>query len=250
MAHLVPTLFWNRTRHELDKIKPVFMLAESENHDLLEYAFDSIYNWKLLHAMNELAARTINASEFFNIALNEVKYLPVGAFYLNFTSNHDENSWQGSAIERLHYYLEPLTVLKFMIQGLPLIYSGQEAGNYRQLEFFDKDEIEWKADKMFSLYKNLIELRKRNTELWSEGVLSKIDNDTENQIISFMIESLKVNKSVIVFLNLSDQDISFYIKCGYYKDHLKSVTTKENYKLNCNNTINLKAYSYLLLESV
>jgi len=250
MAHLVPTLFWNRTRHELDKIKPVFMLAESENHDLLEYAFDSIYNWKLLHAMNELAARTINASEFFNIALNEVKYLPVGAFYLNFTSNHDENSWQGSAIERLHYYLEPLTVLTFMIQGLPLIYSGQEAGNYRQLEFFDKDEIEWKADKMFSLYKNLIELRKRNTELWSEGVLSKIDNDTENQIISFMIESLKVNKSVIVFLNLSDQDISFYIKCGYYKDHLKSVTTKENYKLNCNNTINLKAYSYLLLESV
>ena len=49
------------------------MLAESENHDLLEYAFDSIYNWKLLHAINELAAKKINANELFGIALNELK---------------------------------------------------------------------------------------------------------------------------------------------------------------------------------
>ncbi len=34
MAHLVPTVFWNEARKRLDKIKPVYMLAESQNHDL------------------------------------------------------------------------------------------------------------------------------------------------------------------------------------------------------------------------
>ena len=71
MAHLVPTVFWNRARRDLDAIKPVFMLAESQNHDLLEYAFDAIYSWKLLHAMNELAAGQLAAGDLLSLALNE-----------------------------------------------------------------------------------------------------------------------------------------------------------------------------------
>ncbi len=165
MAHLVPTLFWNRARRDLDKIKPVYMLAESENHDLLEYAFDSLYNWKLLHAMDALAAREINANKLLELAISEVNHLPKGASFLNFTSNHDENSWQGSAIERIHYYLEPLTILTFILEGNPLIYSGQEAGNYRRLKFFDKDEIEWKEDKMFDLYQKLAHFKRSHPAL-------------------------------------------------------------------------------------
>jgi len=155
MAHLVPTVFWNHARHQLDKVKPMFMLAESENHDLLEFAFDAIYNWKLLHGLNDIAAGKIKTNELLNIAKNGSDNLPTGAAELNFTCNHDENSWQGSAIERLHYYLEPLTILTFTLPGIPLIYSGQEAGNYRRLKFFDKDEIEWKEDKMTPLYQNI-----------------------------------------------------------------------------------------------
>ena len=248
MAHLVPTPYWNRARHDLDKIKPVFMLAETENHDLLEYAFDSIYNWKLLHAMNELAAKKINANELFEIALNELKYLPEGANLLNFTSNHDENSWQGSAIERLHYYLEPLTVLTFLLPGFPLVYSGQEAGNYRRLKFFDKDEIDWKEDKMYSLYQKLIELRIRNLDLWSEGKIEKIENGSDECIISFQISYRKNENKVIVFLNLSDKDYDFYIKCGDYIGNFTDVFSKTDYNLNCHNSINLKAFSYLILE--
>lgn len=250
MAHLVPTVFWNEVRKRLDQIKPVYMLAESENHDLLEYAFDSIYNWKLLHEMNEVAVGKKTANDLINLAINEINYLPNGATFMNFTSNHDENSWQGSAIERLHYFLEPLTVLTFLLPGIPLIYSGQEAGNYRRLKFFDKDEIDWKEDKMYSFYKKLIELNKRNSELWSGGKINKIENDSENHIISFKISNPKNDKIVIVFLNLSDKDHSFYIKCGDYNGYFMDVYTKVDCKLNCHETINLKAYAYLLLEKL
>lgn len=248
MAHLVPTPFWNNARKELDSIKPVFMLAESENHDLLEYAFDVIYNWKLLHALNNVAAQKISANQLIKIALNEFEYLPKGACHLNFTSNHDENSWQGSAIERLHYYLEPLTILTFLLPGIPLIYNGQEAGNYSRLKFFDKDEIEWKDDKMYSLYQKLIELRLGNLDLWSEGKIEKIENDSDECIISFQISGRKNENKVIVFLNLSDEDYDFYIKCGDYIGNFMDVFDKTDYNLNCHNSINLKAFSYLVLE--
>lgn len=250
MAHLVPTLFWNRARRDLDKIKSVFMLAESENHDLLEYAFDSIYNWKLLHTMNSLAAGKSKADGLLEFALQEIKYLPKGASKLNFTSNHDENSWQGSAIERLHYYLEPLTVLTFLLHGLPLIYSGQEAGNYRRLKFFDKDVIDWKADKMFSFYKDLIELRKQNPGFCSLINIELIENDTKNAIISFQLTDNKQTFKVISFLNLSNSHQTFFIKCGEYNGNYRDVLKRENYKLNCQNAINLKAFDYLVLELI
>ncbi len=245
MAHLVPTLFWNRARRDLDKIKPVFMLAESENHDLLEYAFDSIYNWKLLHAMNNLAAGKINAMELLEIAFNEVKYLPKGASLLNFTCNHDENSWQGSAIERLHYFLEPLTVLTFLLPGIPLIYSGQEAGNYRRLKFFDKDEIEWKEDKMALLYEKLICLKINSTALQSEN-FEAIKTDAPESILAF--SKAVENNRVIVILNLSGKAVSFYIECGKLNGQYINVFNAETFEFNCHKPFLLEAYGYLIFE--
>ena len=248
MAHLVPTVFWNEARKRLDKIKPVYMLAESQNHDLLEYAFDTIYNWKLLHEMNEVAAGNKTAKDLINLALNEIEYLPQGASFLNFTSNHDENSWQGSAIERLHYYLENLTVLTFLLPGIPLIYNGQEAGNFRRLKFFDKDEIEWKEDKMFELYKNLVELKKNHPVLQNEYKIEKVKTDAENHILAF---SAGNEKNKIVFLaNLSEIETRFYIKCENFGYAMKDILDIRNETVSCHEPINLSPYKYLLLESM
>jgi glycosidase len=212
MAHLVPTVFWNHARHQLDKMKPMFMLAESENHDLLEFAFDTIYNWKLLHGLNDLAAGKLSANDLLQIVKNSKDYLPIGASELNFTCNHDENSWQGSAIERLHLYLEPLTILTFTLPGIPLIYSGQEAGNYRRLKFFDKDEIEWKSDKMTGLYQKLIELKKRNKALWAEqeAGFQIIETDHPENIAGFRRHS--GDDEVIVIANLSNEELQVKVR--------------------------------------
>jgi len=206
MAHLVPTLFWNRARYELNRSNRLYFLAETENHDLLEYAFDTIYNWKLLHAMNDVAAGKITAAELGKIIQNELEYFPKNASQLNFTCNHDENSWNGSAIERLHYFLEPLSVLTFTLPGYPLIYSGQEAGNYRKLNFFDKDFIEWKEDKMTPFFQKLNELKNRSKTLW-QGDFKIIETTSPERIFAFKRKD--GDSEIIVLLNLSGQKISF-----------------------------------------
>jgi len=246
MAHLVQTPFWNEARKQLDKIKPIYMLAESQNHDLLEYAFDTIYNWKLLHEMNEVAAEKSNAKNLLDLALNELHYLPDGASFLNFTSNHDENSWQGSAIERLHYFLEPLSVLTFLLPGIPLIYSGQESGNYRRLKFFDKDEIEWKEDKMFGLYKKLAHLKNSHPFLKEETSIHPIQTDAISSILAFRIS--KADEKVIALLNLSDTETAFYLKCENLNDNkFANLLNETNVQYSCHQQFSLKPYDYLVL---
>lgn len=43
VAHMVPVDFWDEARKELDKVKPVFMLAESDQYFLHKNAFDMTY---------------------------------------------------------------------------------------------------------------------------------------------------------------------------------------------------------------
>lgn len=249
MAHLVTTLFWNHARYHLDKIKPVFMLAETENHDLLEFAFDVIYNWKLLHGLNDLAAGRINAPDILNIAQNSVRYLSKGAAELNFTENHDENSWNGSAIERIHYYLEPITVLTFTLPGIPLIYSGQEAGNYKRLDFFDKDEIPWKEDKMSRLYQTLIELRKRNPALWAgnePGGFQVLPTDQPDKIAVF--KRYSGDSEIIVMANLSSAEVSVSLDLpNNYSFYLDAFSLKE-YCPDMTRQITLPAFGYRVCE--
>jgi glycosidase len=213
MAHLVPTPFWNKARAHLEKVKPLFMLAESDNHDLLAMAFDAIYNWKLLHMLNEVASGKMTTHNLLTKINEMLDHLPKGAMQLNFTTNHDENSWKGSAIERLHYFLEPLTVISFMIPGIPLIYSGQEAGNHKRLMFFDKDEIEWKEDKMTTFFQTLITIRKNNPALWASSVKSSFQMIETNypKMIAAFRRVFKKNE-VLVVCNLSDKELTVKLK--------------------------------------
>ena len=51
----MPTDFWERVRHELDAIKPVFMLAEWESRDLHAAAFDMTYAWSWNETLHRIA---------------------------------------------------------------------------------------------------------------------------------------------------------------------------------------------------
>ncbi len=212
MAMLVPTDFWNGARYELETVKPVFMLAEAEQRDLTEEAFDVLYNWNLMHVWDDIAKGKYTADEIRWRLPSEITDFPEGADNMLFISNHDENSWNGSEIERLNFGLEAFAVLIFTLPGMPLIYSGMEAGNYRRLEFFDKDCIEWKQDKMAALYTKLAHLRMHNPALWSlqpKTDFQILTTDREDKILFFKRESS--GNKVLVVVNLSEEHLDFQL---------------------------------------
>lgn len=240
MAHLVPTHFWNMARFRLDKIKAVYMLAESENLDLLTYAFDTIYNWKLLHLMNDFASGTTSLFDFVSLVQKNLQALPSGSTFLNFTSNHDENSWNGTAGKRLHQFRDLFTVFCFILPGIPLIYSGQEAGEEKRLAFFDKDEIIWKEDALRNLYVKLTSYKKLYIPLNNQDDLLEISVDHNNHTILRVIRK-KAGQEMMALFNTSEREMAYSIHPDYqYHD----VDSNETLPHGTWNTIFLAPYGY------
>jgi glycosidase len=168
VAEMVPLDFWVEARKELEKIKPVFMLAEAENPQLHHEAFDMTYTWTLFNLMHSIAQGRDLADELNNFFDKEKRLYPSSAFRMRFTTNHDENSWKGTVDELFGDAAESFAVFTFIVPGMPLIYSGQEAGLNKRLKFFEKDPIVWIDHKYSELYKKLVHL-KLNSEVLLNG---------------------------------------------------------------------------------
>ncbi|RNJ64470.1 MAG: alpha-amlyase [Porphyrobacter sp. IPPAS B-1204] len=159
VAGYVPTDFWETARAELDKVKPVFMLAEWEQRDLHARAFDATYGWGWKEAMQRLVKDGSGAGAMRGYYAGQSETWPRAAMRMVYTENHDQNSWDGVAAEIYGPAYEAAMALSFTGPGLPLIYNGQEADNDRQLEFFERDPIVWREGKHAALIARLIALK-------------------------------------------------------------------------------------------
>lgn len=250
VAGMVPTDFWDAAREELERVKPVFMLAEDEdNPDLLRSAFDMNYAWKIHHLMNRIVEKTSPASEFWtHYQWNDSTFKP-SMYRMNFITNHDENSWNGTEYERMGEGVEAFAVLSFMIPGMPLIYSGQEAGLDKRLRFFEKDTIVWGPLVHQQFYKKLIQIKKLHVPLWNGefgSPMTPLKHNHNARVIAFA--RTNENETVIALFNLSsdaipDIDLELDSFAGKYKD-LMSGTSLE---LHQQNTIGLPAWGYQIL---
>ena len=201
VAGWVPTDFWIDARKELDGVKKVFMLAEAEDIPLHQ-AFDMTYGWEFHHVMNDVAKGKKSVQDIKNY-IKDSKF-PKTAYRMNFTSNHDENSWNGTEMERMGNARFAMAVLAATIEGMPLVYNGQETSLDRRLKFFDKDEIEWTKMDLVDFYTKLLHLHQNNKALWNGtygGEVKFLNAEEEKNILVF--EREKDGNKVICVLNLS-----------------------------------------------
>lgn len=245
VAGMVPIEFWNEVRTELDKIKPVFMLAEWDTPEMHKSAFDMTYDWDLHKIFNGVYAKEGSSSDIIKHILNDQKKYPDYAYRMQFTSNHDENSWNGTEYERLGKAAEVFAVLTYVIPGMPLIYNGQEIGFNKRLEFFEKDSIIWKENKFEKLYKNLNELKERNKALWAGIESGSIDFINNNNDI-LIIRRSKENKEVIGFFNLTEKEIEANIRLEKASGVYISFNNDQQIELNGNFQLKLKPWSYII----
>ena len=245
VAGFIPTNFWDNVRFELDKIKPVFMLAEWDARDLHKKAFDMTYAWELHDALVDVNKGHGDASKIYSHFAHALSAWPDNAIKMNFVDNHDKNSWEESMFARHGKYLNAGIVLTVTAEGMPLIYSGQEAGLNRPLAFFEKDEITWKAHPVGDLYKKLFKLKHKNKALWNGnwgGKMIPVPNDNSKAIFSFARQ--KAEDKVFVVINFSDesQRVSFNetIQLGKYTEYFSNKTTQ----IDAETKLTVPAYGY------
>lgn len=210
VAGMVPLDFWENTVVELKKVKPVFMLAEAWEPNLLENAFDMAYGWDTHHRMNAIAQGKETVINWDN-RMNQIDTLyQKDDILMNFITNHDENSWSGTVKERMGDASEVMLALSYLTPGMPLIYSGQEYDMDKRLLFFEKDTIPKTKGKVWPLLAKLGELKNNNKALnggKNAASYHKINSSDNKNILIFSRE--KENNKITFMANLSSNEVTF-----------------------------------------
>jgi glycosidase len=205
VAMLVPEPFWARARREIDAIKPVFMLAEAAEPGLHARAFDATYQWKLHDLLVDIARgkKTGNDLRAFYAAPDPA--FAADAWRMNFTSNHDINSWHGNDVENFGDGFEAFAVLAATLPGIPLVYGGQEGVLDKRVAFFEKDAIDWKGYPRAAFYRRLLKLKAEHAALWNgtSGGDIVFEPSSNPNIIGF--SRTKGRDRIRVVVNLSGQ---------------------------------------------
>ena len=245
VADMVPTPFWNFVRKELEKIKPVFMLAEAENPGLQKHAFDMTYAWEFHNILKEIYKGKMTVTDLDKYYVREDEKYNPDAYRMVFTTNHDENSWNGTVFQRFGDAVKTFAVLCGVVKGMPLVYSGQEAGMNKALRFFDKDTIEWKKSSFRDLYTELIHLKLNNKALWngiSGGEMERVKTNNDDKIFSFIRE--KDNNKVFAVFNLSAQNQSIKINDNKIEGTYRDLFTDQSSSITSGYNIKLPAWGY------
>ena len=220
MAMLVPIEFWQEVSTLLHAIKPdVFMLAEAEELNLFDRAFDMCYAWEIHHLMCDIAKGERRVWDLRNTLYADRSRYPETAIKMMFTSNHDENSWSGSEFARMGAAYKTMAALTFVWEAaMPLIYTGQEVGYDHSFEFFDRDPIPcYEYNNYTDFYKRLIALKHREKALQAgeRGArVIEIENNAKDCMMTFVRE--KDDSRVVAIMNLSPYTIQADFNTGIY----------------------------------
>jgi cyclomaltodextrinase len=216
------------------------MLAEWDTPEI-HLAFDMTYDWNLHDIMNGIAKKEKTVLDLIQQIENNENDFPENAFRMQFTSNHDKNSWNGTEFERLGDGVKAFAVLTCVIPDMPLVYTGQEAGNTKRLAFFEKDTVDWKEFELFDIYSKLFQLKKNNRALFNGdrgGKVVFLECTNKEKIFAFT-RSSDGNKFLAIF-NLSNRPLEFELTGeslqGSYKNYfsgkLESFVSQETFNLN------------------
>ncbi|MEO6583715.1 MAG: alpha-amylase family glycosyl hydrolase [Ferruginibacter sp.] len=247
VAGEVPNDFWQECITALKKVKNVYMLAEGESPQLHDAGFNTTYGWSMMTAMTDLYAGKKNLAQFDSAVNKGIADYPGNASRLFFTTNHDENSWNGTEFEKYGDAFKTFAVFtQTMYQSIPLVYSGQELPNKKRLKFFVRDTIEWNGNyTMAPFYATLLHTRRNNRALASNASYEKITTGNDDNIFAFVRSAAK-NK-VVVVLNFSSLPQTFQLSHTLLKKGTGIFTGKKE-SLTTINKKTLPPWGYLVYK--
>jgi glycosidase len=245
----VPMDFWVEARTALKAVRPdLFLLAEAESPEF-HSAFDMTYGWEWHHLLNAIAQRKDSTASLDRYFAKQESLYGRGAYRMYFTSNHDENSWQGSEFERMGANHLPAFVLSATVQNsMPLLYTGQEVSLRKRLRFFEKDTVDWSGPSLAGFYRSVFDLRHEQPALangpWG-GVQLVLKTDGGPRVYAFTRS--RDPSTVLVAVNFGDRAVSARYSgltmAGEYTDWF----SRAELRLGAEGSLDVPAHGYRVL---
>lgn len=247
VAGSVPVDFWEDAIPRLRETKDIFMLAEANEPELVAGTnlFDMFYGWDSHFLMVDIAKGKKSVKDWDNHKLKMDTIYENDDIVMNFTTNHDENSWKGTVTETFGEADEVMAVMSYVAPGMPLIYSGQEYDLDHRLKFFEKDSFPKNKGKYFDLYTKLQTIKTTNPALHGgkeAASYNRISTSDDNNILAFARE--KNDKKIVFIANLSNEAKDFSVAIT---EEFVEFGTNKKVVLTAKKTISLPKWGYLLL---
>lgn len=249
LAFWVELDFWLEAKPQVDAIKPLFWFGEVdvlENPDYMK-VFDACYTWTWMHKAKDYYHNKLPISSLDSVL---EKYSSAPGIKSWFTTNHDENSWNGTEYEKYGEMAKALAVFSCTWPGVPLIYSGQEMPNKKRLKFFEKDLIEWTGqNELHNFYKALFNLRLNNPALSADTELAnnfRLTTTEDEKIFSFLRKSDE--REVVVLLNLTPAKTTFNLNDTRVTGTFKEIFSGTSNDFSKSNSIELQPWGFLVYE--
>jgi glycosidase len=196
----VPPDFFAEARTELEKTKPVFLLAEADE-PVYHPASDMTYAWDLPDLYADIAAGRKPAGAIDTYLAWEREIFPHQAIRMRYTTNHDI-SQDESLRARYLGGADALAVVSNNLPGKPLLYNGQETSLDHRLD--EHTRITTQADFASSahrrFYTTLLHLY-RDSQALSHGEYTKLP--TSNPATVFAFARRHRTATVLTIVNLS-----------------------------------------------
>lgn len=229
VASRVPLDFWEQARAELNRTgKEVLMLAEGDTPAFHLKAFDVSYDYPYYQAVVSVVRDGRPASSIREQWEKTRARYPAGTLRLRFNDNHDQD--RADVIFGRKAALAT-SILNFTMDGVPLLYNGQEIGDTTP-RFHDRPfpwergaavqtAIRWELGKFqpsarvcghvplaaqqeqrFREFQQLFALRAREKAL-TAGSLVWVDNNQPESVLSYLRTT--PDEEVLVVVNLSNR---------------------------------------------
>ena len=181
----VPTDFWTEALKAVTALKSdAILLAEGSELKLLDSGFQMLYGWDFQSKLASVFGGRMDVSKLYDTHKSEYKSLAKGKQRLRFTTNHDKAMSESSPITM--YKGERGAMSAFVITaymgGIPLIYSSQEIGYSKTINFFTNVLMDWNSNpsyteeyqKVMAAYHESALLRGEEPILYNTGDVASI----------------------------------------------------------------------------
>jgi cyclomaltodextrinase / maltogenic alpha-amylase / neopullulanase len=253
VADAVPLDFWEEARTRIEKYKPdLVILAEGQRRTDSIKAFDIDYGFSWYHAATAIFTKSEPASSLRKLWEKQQAERPRGARILRFTENHDivNDMCRADALFSEQGAMA-MAVVNFTIDGVPMIYSGQEIGDLTPQSIYAKWAIRWeagclpKAQARLEFYKKLCQLR-RSTAALTSGAVVWLDNDPPDAVVSFLRRSQ--GEEILSVVNLTNRlaKVRIQLPDAAKRKYENLLPGKDAPKWSDDAVLNLRGYGYFV----
>jgi glycosidase len=240
----VPFDFWQQVISTLNTIpnRNLIFLAEGNRTDHFTAGFQINFAWDF-YAKTKSVFNGENASNLVATSTTEYSQIPSGKHKLRFTTNHDESAWDATPMVLFNGKKGAIaaSIPTIFMNGVPLIYSGQEVGRQNNVSFFSNTPIDWTTNpEMLLEYKNIMNFYK-TSDASKKGIL---EDYSTNDVFCF--KKTFGNEQILIIDNSRNNSDTYSIPTSLHNTNWTNALT--NSTLTLGTSINMNAYDYLILK--